>query len=65
MKGKVKFFDEKKGYGFITGEDGKDAFCHYSHIKSEGFKTLADGDAVQYDVESTPKGLAARNIVKV
>jgi len=64
-KGTVKWFDETKGYGFITGEDGKDIFVHYSSIQGGGFKSLAEGDAVSYEVEQGDKGPKAVNVEKV
>ena len=63
-KGTVKWFNEAKGFGFITGEDGKDVFVHYSSIQSNGFKSLAEGDSVSFDVEAGPKGPKAVNVVK-
>ncbi|MFH1017020.1 MAG: cold shock domain-containing protein [Pseudomonadota bacterium] len=65
MKGQVKWFNEKKGYGFITKEDGTDVFVHYSGITSEGFKTLYEGDHVEFDVTTGPKGPQAANVRKV
>ena len=62
--GTVKWFNAEKGYGFITGEDGKDVFAHFSAIQSEGFKTLDEGQAVTFDTEEGPRGLQATNIVK-
>ena len=56
MKGTVKWFNDAKGYGFITGEDGKDLFVHFSGIKSDGFKSLKEGQAVSYEVETSDKG---------
>ncbi|HEX9860793.1 MAG TPA: cold-shock protein [Nitrospirota bacterium] len=56
MKGTVKWFNEGKGYGFITPDEGKDVFVHFSAIVSEGFKTLAEGQRVEFDVEEGPKG---------
>jgi len=64
-KGTVKWFDETKGYGFITGEDGTDIFVHYSSIQGGGFKSLAEGDAVTYEVEKGDKGPKAINVEKV
>lgn len=64
-KGTVKWFDETKGYGFITGEDGKDIFVHYSSIQGSGFKSLAEGDAVSYEVEQGDKGPKAINVEKI
>ena len=65
MKGTVKWFNNTKGYGFITGEDGKDYFAHYTKIVGEGFKTIEQGQVVSYDVDDGPKGLNAINIQKV
>jgi CspA family cold shock protein len=56
MNGTVKWFNEQKGYGFITTEEGKDVFVHYSSILGSGFRTLAEGQAVAFDVEEGPKG---------
>jgi len=63
--GTVKWFNETKGFGFITQEDGTDVFAHYSAISGDGFKTLAEGDAVSFDVVQGDKGLKAANIVKL
>jgi CspA family cold shock protein len=62
--GTVKWFNEAKGYGFITSEDGSDVFVHYSSIQSNGFKSLAEGDSVSFEVEKGPKGPKAINVVK-
>jgi CspA family cold shock protein len=62
--GKVKWFNESKGFGFITGDDGKDVFVHYSSIEGNGFKTLAEGDSVTFEVENGPKGPKAINVQK-
>jgi CspA family cold shock protein len=65
-KGTVKWFNESKGFGFITRDDGgPDVFAHYSEIKGEGFKTLAEGDAVSFDIVEGEKGPKATNIVKL
>ena len=63
-KGTVKWFNESKGFGFITSEDGSDVFVHYSSIQGGGFKSLAEGDSVSFDTEKGPKGLKAINVVK-
>lgn len=60
--GTVKWFNEQKGFGFIEQEDGPDVFVHFSAIHSEGFKTLHEGQAVQFDVEDGPKGPQASNV---
>jgi len=64
-KGTVKWFNESKGFGFITQEDGKDVFAHYSEIKGEGYKTLSEGDLVSFDVVKGDKGPKASNIIKL
>ncbi len=63
MLGNVKWFNEKKGFGFISGEDGQDYFLHFSKINKEGFKTVAEGEAVSFDIEEGPKGPQATNVV--
>ena len=63
--GKVKWFNESKGFGFIEQESGEDVFVHYSVIQGDGFKTLNEGDAVEFDVTQGPKGLQASNVVRV
>lgn len=63
-QGKVKWFNDSKGFGFITRDDGTDIFVHHSSIQGNGFKTLAEGDMVSFDSESGPKGLKAVNVVK-
>lgn len=63
MKGKVKWFSSKKGYGFIDGEDGKSIFVHYTGIQSNEYKTLNEGDEVTFEVENTEKGPKAINVV--
>ncbi|HSW64369.1 MAG TPA: cold-shock protein [Dissulfurispiraceae bacterium] len=62
--GTVKWFNESKGFGFITSEDGSDLFVHYSSIQGSGFKSLAEGQAVTFDVEQGPKGPKAINVNK-
>jgi len=65
MQGKVKWFNERKGFGFIEAENGSDVFVHFSAIKSSGFKTLQDGQSVSFEVQSGPKGLSAVNVQAV
>ena len=62
MKGKVKWFSEKKGYGFIKCEDGREIFVHYKKITGEGYKTLLEEQSVEFVIEETPRGLIAVNV---
>jgi len=61
-EGKVKWFEERKGYGFISRDDGDDVFVHYSEIESEGFKTLTENQEVSFELKEGPKGLQASNV---
>ena len=63
--GTVKWFSNKKGFGFIEMEEGGDIFVHYSAIDMEGFKTISEGDKVSFDVEESDRGPAAKNVKKV
>ncbi len=65
MTGKVKWFNAAKGYGFMTGDDGKEVFVHFSAIQVDGFKTLDEGQPVEYDVNDGPKGPQAANVQKI
>ncbi|MBC7341060.1 MAG: cold shock domain-containing protein [Clostridia bacterium] len=65
MHGKVKWFNEKKGYGFITKDDGSDVFVHFSAIQGEGFKTLDEGQEVEFDIVEGPRGPQAANVVRL
>lgn len=62
MRGKVKWFDAQKGYGFIEREGQKDVFVHFSVIQEQGYKTLTDGEEVEYDLAETERGPQARNV---
>ncbi len=63
--GTVKWFNDSKGFGFITSEDGSDVFVHHTSIQGNGFKSLAEGDAVSFETEKGPKGPKAINVVKM
>ncbi len=65
MKGKVKWFSNQKGYGFITTDQGKDVFVHHSAIQGEGYKSLDEGQEVECDVTKGPKGDQASNVTKL
>ena len=66
MRGKVKWFNNQKGYGFITRDDGSgDVFVHYSSVSGDGFKSLVEGDAVEFEVVDSDKGPKAANVSKV
>ncbi len=65
MKGTVKWFNSEKGYGFITSEDGQDIFVHYSAISAEGFKSLNEGDEVEFEVTEGDRGPQASNVEKL
>lgn len=64
-KGTVKWFNAKKGFGFISDEEGNDVFVHYSALQMDGFKVLEEGDQVEYEVEEGEKGPQAANVVKL
>lgn len=65
MTGVVKWFDSKKGFGFISVEGGDDVFVHFSAIQDDGYKTLDEGQQVEFEVENGPKGRQAANVVKI
>ncbi len=65
MTGTVKWFNEKKGFGFILGEDGKDYFLHFSNIEKQGFKTVLEGERVSFEVENSDRGPQATRIVSI
>jgi CspA family cold shock protein len=64
VKGKVKWFNDSKGYGFLAQENGDDVFVHFSAITGDGFKSLAEGDDVTFEVTNGPKGLQAANVTR-
>jgi len=64
-EGTVKWFNESKGFGFVTSQEGGDVFVHHSSIQGNGFKTLAEGDKVRFDIENGPKGPRAVNLTKI
>lgn len=65
MQGTVKWFNDAKGYGFISQDSGEDVFVHYSTVQMDGFKTLREGDMVQFEMERGPKGFHATEVQKV
>jgi len=64
-KGTVKWFNGSKGYGFITRDEGEDVFVHFNAIQGEGYKSLEEGDQVEFETEQGPKGLQAANVTKI
>lgn len=64
-RGKVKWFNNSKGYGFIAREDGPDVFVHYSAIRGEGYRSLDEGEEVEFEITEGPKGPQAENVVRV
>jgi len=65
IKGKVKWFNDSKGFGFIEQEGGKDVFVHYTAIQGDGYKSLSEGQEVEFEVTESKKGLQAANVIKV
>ncbi|MDP8233660.1 MAG: cold shock domain-containing protein [Candidatus Saelkia tenebricola] len=64
-KGKVKWFSNQKGFGFITPEEGADVFVHFSAVQTDGYRSLGEGDDVEFDIVETPKGPQAANVKKI
>jgi len=64
ITGKVKWFNESKGYGFIKQESGRDIFVHYSEIQGDGYRTLTEGETVEFETRQGPKGLEATNVAR-
>ncbi len=64
-QGTVKWFNNEKGYGFISRSSGDDVFVHHSAIEGDGFKSLLEGDSIEFDIANGPKGLQAQNVVKI
>jgi len=64
MKGTVKWFNDSKGYGFIQRPDGEDVFVHFSAIQAEGFRTLAEGEEVEFEIRDSEKGLQAASVMR-
>lgn len=65
LKGTVKWFDAKKGFGFVLSPEGKDVFVHFSSIEDEGFRTLKDGEVVEYELITGEKGLSAKGVKRI
>jgi CspA family cold shock protein len=65
VQGSVKWFNEKKGFGFIEREDGDDVFVHFSAISGDGFRTLEEGQRVEFSIQQGPKGLQAAEVIKI
>ena len=63
--GKLKWFNDKKGFGFITNDEGKDVFVHYSQILQDGYKTLNEGELVEFELYKSDRGMQAKHVVKV
>jgi len=64
VKGKVKWFNGKKGYGFIAADSGQDVFVHFSEIQSDGYRTLEEGQAVEFEIENDQRGPKAKKVVR-